>query len=277
MKNDARTYQIAMLGSFVILGFFVLGFEFSPLQVFLTITAGLGTQLIAEMLWAKKRWSEIEWRSALITTFSLCLLLRSNNPLWWIAGSSIAMLSKFTLRWDGRHIYNPANFALGACLLLSGGEVWIAAGQWGSVAVIAFIVLIAGGFVAHRALRSDVSLYFLAFWCMALGYRMFVLHEPWPIQLNRLENGALLLFTFFMISDPRTTPVARPARIIFAALVAAGAYYIQFKMFRTNGLIWSLLIFSSLVPLMNRIWRAEKFEWEKTVGQLWPGARSQPT
>jgi Na+-translocating ferredoxin:NAD+ oxidoreductase RnfD subunit len=80
-----------------------------------------------------------------------------------------------------------------------------------------------------------------------------------------------------MISDPRTTPVARPARIIFAALVAAGAYYIQFKMFRTNGLIWSLLIFSSLVPLMNRIWRAEKFEWEKTVGQLWPGARSQPT
>ena len=143
MMTDARTYQLMMLGSFVLLGFFVLNFEFSTLQVFLTIAAGLGTQVMAEILIAKKRWSEVEWRSALITTFSLCLLLRSNNPLWWVAGSSIAMLSKFMIRWDGRHIYNPANFALGVCLLLSGGEVWIAAGQWGSWALIAFLVFVA--------------------------------------------------------------------------------------------------------------------------------------
>ena len=51
-----------------------------------------------------------------------------------------------------------------------------------------------------------------------------------------------------MISDPRTTPDAREARIAFGVLVAAGAYYVQFRLFRTNGLLWSLFRPSPLVP-----------------------------
>jgi Na+-translocating ferredoxin:NAD+ oxidoreductase RnfD subunit len=81
------------------------------------------------------------------------------------------------------------------------------------------------------------------------------------IPLHRLENGALLLFTFFMISDPRTTPNARAGRILFAFLVASGAWYIQFRLFRTNGPLWSLAAMSTTIPLIDRLLPGTRYEW----------------
>src|SRR5262245_35218294 len=81
------------------------------------------------------------------------------------------------------------------------------------------------------------------------------------IPLHRLESGALLLFTFFMISDPKTTPDSRAGRILFAALVAFGAWYVQFRLFRTNGLLWSLAAFSIIVPLIDWLLPGTRYEW----------------
>ena len=71
------------------------------------------------------------------------------------------------------------------------------------------------------------------------------------IPLHRIESGALLLFAFFMISDPKTTPESRAGRVLFAALVAFGGWYVQFRLFRTNGLLWSLAACSIVVPLID--------------------------
>jgi Na+-translocating ferredoxin:NAD+ oxidoreductase RnfD subunit len=79
--------------------------------------------------------------------------------------------------------------------------------------------------------------------------------------LHRLESGALLLFTFFMISDPKTTPDSRAGRVLFAALVAYGAWYVQFRLFRTNGLLWSLATVSLMVPLLDRVLPGSKYSW----------------
>src|SRR5207249_2761180 len=81
------------------------------------------------------------------------------------------------------------------------------------------------------------------------------------IPLHRLENGALVLFSFFMISDPRTTPDSRLGRVLFAALVALGAYTVQFWLFRTNGLLWSLAVCSLPVPLIDRFLPGPRFRW----------------
>ena len=56
-----------------------------------------------------------------------------------------------------------------------------------------------------------------------------------------------------MISDPKTTPDSRAGRVLFAALVAFGAWYVQFRLFRTNGLLWSLAAWSTVVPLIDRL------------------------
>jgi hypothetical protein len=72
----------------------------------------------------------------------------------------------------------------------------------------------------------------------------------------------LLLFAFFMISDPKTTPSSRAGRILFAFLVAFGAWWIQFRWFRTNGLLWSLSAFSLLVPLIDRLLPGGAYVWK---------------
>ena len=81
------------------------------------------------------------------------------------------------------------------------------------------------------------------------------------IPLHRLQNGALLIFAFFMISDPRTTPDSRAGRILFATLVAVGGAYVQFGLFRTNGLLWSLAAFSPLVPVLDRVLPGSRYHW----------------
>ena len=100
------------------------------------------------------------------------------------------------------------------------------------------------------------------------------LGEPLAIPLHRLENGALLLFSFLMISDPKTTPDSRAGRILFAALVACGAWYVQFRLFRTNGLIWSLVVCSCVVPLIDRVLPGQRYHWP--AGRLTSRWRSRP-
>ena len=108
--------------------------------------------------------------------------------------------------------------------------------------------------------------------------RSLWLGEPLVIPLHRLQSGALLLFTFFMISDPRTTPNSRVGRILFAMLVAYGAWYVQFRMFRTNGLLWSLAFFSLTVPLIDRLLPGTRYEWSRpTIGRLTPNGVTHET
>ena len=145
------------------------------------------------------------------------------------------------IRVRGKHVFNPTNFAIVALLLT--GQAWVSPGQWGSAAFFGFLLACLGGLVVNRAARSDVTLAFLA---GLRGPRVRAaplwLGEPMAIPIHRLQNGALLIFAFFMISDPRTTPDRRAGRVLFALLVALGAAYVQFRLFRTNGLLWSLAV-----------------------------------
>jgi hypothetical protein len=57
-----------------------------------------------------------------------------------------------------------------------------------------------------------------------------------------------------MISDPKTVPRAARGRLAFAAVVALGAFWIQYGLFRTNGLLWALALAAPLVPVLDRLW-----------------------
>ena len=94
------------------------------------------------------------------------------------------------------------------------------AGPMGKRGVLWFLMVCLGGLVVMRAARSDVTLAFLGAYLALVFGRSLWLGEPMAIPLHRLQNGALLLFAFFMISDPRTTPDSRLGRILFATLVA---------------------------------------------------------
>lgn len=207
-----------------------------------------------------------EWRSALISGLSLCLLLRTRNPLWMALAALLAVGSKFALRVPcaGRpgtkHLLNPTNGAI-VLLLVGGAPVWVSPAQWGHHLALAFGVAGFGSLVVHRSARSDVTLAFLAAWTAVLFGRAWLVGQAWVAPLHQLESGSLALFAFHMISDPRTTPDSRAGRVVFACLVAAGAGIVQFVLFRTNGLLWSLAAGSFAVPLLDRWLPGRGYEW----------------
>jgi Na+-transporting NADH:ubiquinone oxidoreductase subunit NqrB len=255
-RLDPRLYQIAALSGLLAYGLARLDLEIQPGRAVSILAGVLAAQYAATRLW---RLPAFDPKSALISGLSLCLLLRTNSELLAVAGAALAVFGKFLIRVRGKHVFNPTNFAIVALLLT--GEAWVSPGQWGSAAFFGFLLVCLGGLVVNRAARGDVTLAFLAAYAGLVIGRSLWLGEPMAIPAHRLENGALLIFAFFMISDPRTTPDSRAGRIVFAALVALGGAYVHFRLFRTNGLLWSLAAFSPLVPVLDRILPGPRYGW----------------
>ena len=88
-------------------------------------------------------------------------------------------------------------------------------------------------------------------WTLALLVRAAFYGDPVAIALHQLGNGAVLLFAFFMITDPRTTPATRTGRVLFALAVAAAGAAIGFGLYRADALILALAACGPLVPLLN--------------------------
>jgi hypothetical protein len=68
-----------------------------------------------------------------------------------------------------------------------------------------------------------------------------------------------------MISDPKTTPNTRAGRILFALVVALGAGYVQFALFRSNGLLWSLATCAFAVPWLDRFFPGNCHQWSGSI------------
>jgi Na+-translocating ferredoxin:NAD+ oxidoreductase RnfD subunit len=245
-----------------------LDFDISLPRAGLIVASVLAAQYVCTRIW---KLPAFDPRSALISGLSLCLLLRTNSPAIAILAAAVTITSKFVFRIHGKHIFNPTNFGLVLMMLMT-DAVWVSPGQWGNAAVFAFLMACLGGIVVNRAARSDVTLAFLAFYAVLLFGRSLWLGEPFTIPLHRLASGALLLYSFFMISDPKTTPDSRAGRLVFAALVALGAAYVQFKLFRTNGLIWSLAGWSLVVPVIDWFLPARRYQWIQSGNQQTKGA-----
>jgi Na+-transporting NADH:ubiquinone oxidoreductase subunit NqrB len=260
MRCDPRVYQIATLASLLTYGVLALDFDVGLETAVAIVSAALATQLVCGLVSTPRRFDP---RSALISALSLCLLLRAMSLRVAIVTAVIAIASKFLIRVRGKHLFNPTNGAI-VVMLLATGQVWVSPGQWGSGVIFAFLLASAGGLVVNRAARADVTWTFLACWAGLLVGRSLWLGEPLAIPLHRLESGALVLFSFFMISDPRTTPDSRVGRILFAVLVALGAYLTQFWMFRTNALLWSLAVCSLIVPVIDRLWPGTRYQWRRS-------------
>lgn len=257
LPSDPRYYQIACLGSLLVYGINWLGFDVGWPQVVLLLGTALVTQYVCTDF---GQLTKFDPRSALISGLSLCLLLRTNEPVLLIAAAIVTIASKSVLRLHNKHIFNPTNFGIVMMIALT-GQVWVSPAQWGSKLYFAFLMACLGGMVIHRAMRSDVSYAFILAYSAILFGRAWWLGDPLAIPMKQLQSGALLLFTFFMISDPKTTPDSRVGRILFAMLVAAGAAYVQFGLYRTNGLLWSLAVCSALVPFIDRLLPGTKYEW----------------
>jgi Na+-transporting NADH:ubiquinone oxidoreductase subunit NqrB len=170
---DPRIFQIAALSGLLVWGVVGLGFDIRPGQAAVLIASALLTQWLA----SRATRQAFDPRSPLISSLSLCLLLRTDAL--WIAGAvaCATIASKFLVRSRGKHVFNPTTFGLAAALLLS-DRVWISAGQWGTSAWAAFAMACMGMLVVRRAERSDVTWAFLAGYLALVYGRSLWLGDP---------------------------------------------------------------------------------------------------
>jgi len=150
-------YQIAVLSGLLLYGLIWLHFDITPDRAALLLGTALLTQYVCTKLWKLPRFDP---KSAMISGLSLCLLCRTNYVLVAVLAAVVTISSKFIVRWNGKHIFNPTNFGL-VFLMLLGAPVWVSPGQWGNVAFFGFLMACLGGLVVNRAARSDVTYAFL--------------------------------------------------------------------------------------------------------------------
>ena len=131
--RDPRLYQIASLSILLLYGLIFLYFDVSIWHIVVTLGVAQLTQ------YACTRYFNIpsfDPKSALISSLSLCLLLRTNHLPVAAFVALNAIGSKFVIRWNNKHVFNPTNLAL--AVILASGLGWISPGNGGKLSGSAF-------------------------------------------------------------------------------------------------------------------------------------------
>ena len=260
LRSDGRHFQIIAQISFLCYGVLLLGWD-ADWQNYLAIFSGV---IVAQGLAIRFAGFPMDsLKSALITGLGLSLLMKANDPWLFLFAALLAIGMKFLTKVNGKHLWNPANFGIVAGAFLS-GDAWISPGQWGSSALIIFIVGTAGLAVLSNIKRLETGLAFLITFA-ALEYIRTVLYLGWEhdVFLLKLTNGSLWLFSFFMITDPMTTPNHRKLRIGWAMIVGAISFYLANFYFVNGAPFWTLFFLTPFTPLLDRLSpRIASFIWK---------------
>lgn len=258
-KIDPRYFILAFLFSFVVAGQIYLGFFQKWDAVFVAVLSSTATELIINRI-KNKKW--IFPLSAFITGMGVSLLL-SSHLLWPYALTSILAISlKYVIRFKGGHIFNPNNVAMVIVLVLIPQFAVSTPKQWTNGMEIMALILLLGLVVGYMANRLDIIVTFLGSFTFFAMIRHFVFGAPLFAALGPLLGASFQLFTFFMITDPKSTPTTRKARIIFAISVAA--IDAIFRINRVpNPQFYALFIVCLLMIIPYRIWVTKKLEAPK--------------
>jgi Na+-translocating ferredoxin:NAD+ oxidoreductase RnfD subunit len=241
--RDPRLHLAAVIVTLQVLGQTTFDFDLSIAQILVSLL----TCAVLEVSIAFRRQRVLMWpASALLTGNGVAFVLRVPGTEhgdwwsmhgWWIfAGTAaVALLSKYLIVFRGRHIFNPSNFGLVLCFLLIGPEradplaFW-----WGPMSVwlaLALVLIVGGGLAILRRLRLVAIA--VGFWLTfaagiailaASGHEMTAAWhlgaiggvDLWWLLVTSPE---ILVFLFFMITDPRTIPTSDTGRRVYAVSV----------------------------------------------------------
>ena len=242
--RDPRLHLAAVIVSLQVLGQIAFEFRLSIAQILISI----GTCAVLEVAIVLRREHMLVWpASALLTGNGVAFILRvpgtehgdwwSTNGWWIFAGTAaVSLLSKYLIRVRSRHVFNPSNFGLVLCFLVLGPELadpldfW-----WGPMSpalALALAIIVVGGL----AILSRLHLLALAlsFWVVfvatvavvaATGHGMTARWHLGPVEGAEFWtvlafSPEILVFLFFMLTDPKTVPAGSRARITFGLAVA---------------------------------------------------------
>ncbi|MFM1841615.1 MAG: hypothetical protein RLZZ490_346 [Cyanobacteriota bacterium] len=274
--QDARDYQIIFLCSFLSLGVIARDWALNPTAIISILLTGLAVQALltlgkqglgfprfSQQSW-QGFWPDQGWKSALITGLGLCLLLRANHLSTLVLAASLAIASKFLFKIRGKHWFNPANFGIIAASTFT-GDAWVSPGQWGTEIWLAAVFLGAAGLILGQVGRWDTSVMFLGIYGGLDLLRNLWLGWAPSLTIHHLQNGSLLVFALFMLTDPRSIPNARPSRLIWATAIAGLTWILQVYFYVPTAMFWALFLISPLTILLDWEIPAPRFQWINSV------------
>ena len=158
--------------------------------------------------------------SAYISGISVGILVRS--PLFWTFPlcAAVSILSKYALRLGGKHLWNPSNFGVSAFLFLA---PWAFTGlslQWGNHPAPMYIIWCLGFIITWRVGRFHMSLTYALSFVFFAFVRHLLNGQLFSTEVAPITGPMYMLFTFFMVTDPKTTVKPRWAQYVFVFTVA---------------------------------------------------------
>ena len=261
MFQDPRDYQITFLATFLGLGILTRDWSIRPELIATLFIACCTTQLAAMRFWRPTEDAWLSLKSAVVTSLGLSLLLRADQVSTMVLAGVLAILSKFILVRDRKHWFNPANFGIIMALFLT-PDAWISPGQWGADWWYVMMFIGMGGIVLQRVGRGDTSLTFFGTYALLEAIRNIWLGWTLDVFAHRMMSGSLLLFTLFMITDPRSIPNAKSARIVWAIAIAGLAFILRNYFYINEAIFIALFVLSPMTIFFDWLWSAPQFNWQ---------------
>jgi len=158
--------------------------------------------------------------SAYISGISVGILCRS--PEYWPFAlcAAIAITSKYVIRWRGRHLWNPSNFAICAMLILAPEVFTTLSIQWGNNFWPMLVVWAVGALITWRVDRIHITGVYVASFVFFALLRGFITGHGFLAEVAPITGPMYQLFIFFMITDPRTTVRTKWGQCFVAFLIA---------------------------------------------------------
>ena len=217
MTIDKRYLAPALVTIVLLVGQFSFGFLESWSRTVLAILTAIGVEMALARLFTGS-WPHLA--SAYISGISVGMLVRSPAIWPYALCSAISITSKYVLRVDGRHIWNPSNFGIVAMLLLAADTVASLSVQWGNNLLPMAVVWCFGSVIIHALGRFHITItYVVSFVAFAL-VRSMVTGHPFLSEVAPITGPMYQLYIFFMITDPKTTVRSFRGQCVVAFLVA---------------------------------------------------------
>jgi hypothetical protein len=296
--RDPRLHLASVIITIHVLGQVALDFRVSVPQILVAIL----TCALIEVALTFRKTKQIVWpASAMLTGSGVALILRivgqergdhwTWNGWYLFAGiAALSLLTKYWIRYRGTHVFNPSNVGLVAAFLVLGSEViepldfwWAPLDFW---MLAAYAVILIGGVLITSRLRlltlAGVFWLTLAVGLGVLAASGHCMTAAWALQpvcgtyfwSVIVASPEVLIFLFFMITDPKTIPEGRAARIAFAVclgLICTLLMAPQTTEFGAKvGLLAGLVVMTPLRFLLDRVFKSER------IGSLAESSKSRP-
>jgi Na+-translocating ferredoxin:NAD+ oxidoreductase RnfD subunit len=220
---DARYIVPFILLTYNLLGITLLGFNRSLEQIVLTIAAGIFLHVFYDLLFNKKLTFNI---SAVTTSLGLCILVNyGHSNLYPLVPIFFGISSKFFFTFKGKHTFNPAMFGVTLSLLIASEFISSSpAYQWNGASSMAIVIVMSALiFFMPKINRGWLVGSFLCVFTIQILLRSIIIKHYLPFNtlfFGTITSPSFFLFTFFMITDPATSPNDKKQQIIVGTSLA---------------------------------------------------------